>query len=104
MRLVKLKTPLQALVFAIMGLVLSVALSLVVYFALLPQACINLLNRCLWYFYYPVQILTFYCLPHDGVWHGGLFAGLQIVFIFLQLYLIFLVGISLWRHFSRRAP
>jgi hypothetical protein len=108
MRLLKLKTPLLALIFAVVALPLSFGLSALVDFVSRPQTSVGLLERCLWVFYYPAEVLAFLCLPGSSFEKGSeqpiQMLAVFIPFALLQWYLIFLIHIGVYRNYTRKSP
>jgi hypothetical protein len=106
MRFLRLKPALLAAVFAVAALAASFALSAIIHFALRPETNVNVFDRVLWCLYFPAAISTFLCLPGTS-FEKGLEQPVQILVVFilfalLQWYLIFWVGISIRRRFTRK--
>jgi hypothetical protein len=106
MRLLKLKTPVLALILSIAAVALLRALSMVVGFAYYPATSINLLDRSLELFYFPAELLAFLCLPSSAFIKGVpplvLMEVVSAFFALVQWYVILLVSIGLYRHFHKR--
>ena len=95
MRLLKLKSPTLALVFALVGQVLLLA-------CMFAQSHIpSALNTFLVVLFLPANRVANLFLSNSGA--GGIVFILLLCFLtFLQMYFIFLAGISLYRHFARK--
>ena len=102
MRLLKLKTPLLALILAIIAFALLQAISMAVGSALSPQTRVNMFDRAWRFFYLPADTLAFLCLPgsffHEGLQPVAVMEAVYGLCALLQWYLIFLAGIGLLRH------
>jgi hypothetical protein len=95
MRLLKLKSPTLALVFALVGQALLLA-------CMFAQSHIpSTLNTILVVLFLPANRVANLFLSNSGA--GGMVFILFLSFLtFLQMYFIILAGISLYRHFPRR--
>jgi hypothetical protein len=108
MRLSKLKAPVLALILAVAALALSFGLSYVVGLVWHSTADdqTNPLDRFLGSLYHPAEMLALRCMPSSidlrtsGGW--GLFIVIVCIFILIEWYLIFLAGIGIYRHLSKR--
>jgi hypothetical protein len=108
MRLLKLKAPVLALILAVAALALSFGLSYVVglVWHSTSHDQTNPLDRFLGNLYHPAEMLALRCLRgsidlRTSVgW--GLFIVVGCIFILIEWYLIFLAGIGIYRHFSKR--
>ena len=101
MRLLKLKLPILALVFAVIAFVLSFGFCFAVSLVW-PSAPTSFLDL----FYSPAAMLALLCMPSSFDFNGSgalLFALCAYFFAFVQLYLIILVGIGVHRHFRKKA-
>jgi len=95
MRLLKLNSPMLALIFAIIGELLLLACMFAK--SQIPSE----LNTFLVVFFLPANRVTNFFLSNSGA--GGMVFILLLCFLaFLQMYFIFLASISLYRHFSRK--
>jgi hypothetical protein len=63
MRLLTYKTPVLALIFSIVAIVLLQAFSMAVDFVMRPDTSLNLFDRTIQFFYMPAWTVTFLCLP-----------------------------------------
>jgi hypothetical protein len=101
MRIFKLKTPLLALLLALFALAASVSAGFAIH------SDLSVAGRILTWFYRPTEWAQSLCLPSsyfEKGFDGGRFLFPASFFLFglLQWYLIFLVGIGIYRHFQRR--
>ena len=97
MRLLNLKTPVLALICAIIALVLSGVLS-----------CVQLLDHFFVLFYYPAEMLAILCMPgsfnpYDGGLETILYFSVICALALLQWYLICFAHIYIFRHSARKS-
>jgi hypothetical protein len=104
MRILKLKTPVLALYLAGLAAPSSVLLFNAVQFALRPRASMNAFDWLFIAFYTPASLAAFLCEPSSNYEKGLRAHGFPfwIIFAMIQWYLIFLVGLGIYRHFHKK--